>query len=221
MQFCIDEYSFCRAKKLVNLCFVVDHIAIDVLDVKENFKFEELKGADRPPKGQAVPLTDALNGSLYFNDGFQECLRTHGVAIDSKNKTLTIQSGATKLDYEYNLKPEETVVRLKIKQTLINHSEPLIKGFKIVEDSQDATNAEILQIIENKRIDQNMEKDQEIEEDNEMKWGCTFFITAGIEFLSSIIRKLGSVPESYLEVFHKWNYAYIIIGIIISRNNIT
>lgn len=80
---------------------------IDVLDVKENFKFEELKGADRPPKGQAVPLTDALNGSLYFNDGFQECLRTHGVAIDSKNKTLTIQSGATKLDYEYNLKPEE------------------------------------------------------------------------------------------------------------------
>ena len=47
--------------------------------------------------------------------------------------------------------------------------------------------------------------------DKEMKWGCTFFITVGIEFLSSIIRKIGSVPDSYLEVFHKWNYAYIII----------
>ena len=140
--------------------------------------------------------------------------------INSKlqKQTLEINDYLSKNieNFYYNLKPEKTVVRLKIKQTLINHSEPLIKGFKIVEDSQDATNAEILQIIENKRIDQNMEKDQEIEEDNEMKWGCTFFITAGIEFLSSIIRKIGSVPDSYLEVFHKWNYAYIIIGIIIA-----
>ncbi|MBQ6560714.1 MAG: hypothetical protein IJL84_00025, partial [Paludibacteraceae bacterium] len=47
-------------------------------------------------------------------------------------------------------------------------------------------------------------------------WGCTFLFTVGIVTLSQIIKKLGSVPDSYLEDFHKWNYAYIIIGIIIA-----
>lgn len=139
--------------------------------------------------------------------------------INSKlqKQTLEINDYLSKNseDFYCKLIPEKTVVRLKIKQMLINHSEPLIKGFEIADDSIGATNAEILQIIENKRIGQNMEKDQEIE-DNEMKWGCTFLFTVGIVTLSQIIKKLGSVPDSYLEDFHKWNYAYIIIGIIIA-----
>ena len=139
--------------------------------------------------------------------------------INSKlqKQTLEINDYLSKNseDFYCKLIPEKTVVRLKIKQMLINHSEPLIKGFEIADDSIGATNAEILQIIENKRIGQNMEKDQEIE-DNEMKWGCTFLFTVGIVTLSQIIKKLGSVPDSYLEDFHKWNFAYIIIGIIIA-----
>lgn len=79
----------------------------DVLDdLQIEQKIKPLESAPRP-KDQAKPLSEALGNHLYFNDGFQESIKSHGIVIDAEKKTLTIQSANTKVDLQYSLTDEE------------------------------------------------------------------------------------------------------------------
>ena len=79
---------------------VLDKIAIEP-------KIKPLEAAPRP-QGQGIPYSTAITSDVYFsNDRFQEVLKSHGIVIDADKKTLTIQSNLSKVDLQYDLKPEE------------------------------------------------------------------------------------------------------------------
>ncbi len=60
------------------------------------------------PQGQGIPYSSVITSDVYFsNDKFQEVLKSHGIVIDEAKKTLTIQSNLSKVDLQYDLKPEE------------------------------------------------------------------------------------------------------------------
>ena len=79
---------------------VLDKIAIEP-------KINPLEAAPRP-QGQGIPYSSVIISDVYFsNDKFQEVLKSHGIVIDADKKTLTIQSNLSKVDLQYDLKPEE------------------------------------------------------------------------------------------------------------------
>ena len=79
---------------------VLDKIAIEP-------KIKPLEAAPRP-QGQGIPYSSVITSDVYFsNDKFQEVLKSHGIVIDADKKTLTIQSNLSKVDLQYDLKPEE------------------------------------------------------------------------------------------------------------------
>ena len=79
---------------------VLDKIAIEP-------KINPLEAAPRP-QGQGIPYSSVITSDVYFsNDKFQEVLKSHGIVIDADKKTLTIQSNLSKVDLQYDLKPEE------------------------------------------------------------------------------------------------------------------
>jgi hypothetical protein len=79
---------------------VLDKIAIEP-------KIKPLEAAPRP-QGHGIPYSSVITSDVYFsNDKFQEVLKSHGIVIDADKKTLTIQSNLSKVDLQYDLKPEE------------------------------------------------------------------------------------------------------------------
>lgn len=84
--------------------------SVDVLDrLSVETKIKPLEAAARP-QGQGIPYSERIwegqtNG--FTNDKFQEVLKSHGIAIDAQKGTLTIQSNLSKVDLQYDLKPEE------------------------------------------------------------------------------------------------------------------
>lgn len=56
----------------------------------------------------AVPYKELITSPVYFsNEKWQECLSSHGVIIDEKAKTLTIQATGTDTDMVYDLREDE------------------------------------------------------------------------------------------------------------------
>ena len=56
----------------------------------------------------AKPYKELISSPVYFsNDQWKECLSSHGIIIDEKAKTLTIQSESTKSDMVYDLTDDE------------------------------------------------------------------------------------------------------------------
>ena len=79
---------------------VLDQISIEP-------KIKPLEAVPRP-QGQGIPYSSVITSDVYFsNDKFQEVLKSHGIVIDAEKKTLTIQSNLSKVDLQYDLKPEE------------------------------------------------------------------------------------------------------------------
>lgn len=136
--------------------------------------------------------------------------------INSKIQKQTFEINDYMDDAEafYNKLYPGTVIMLKIKQTIINDTEPLVKEFVKLDSFTGITDAEGLQNLETK----NVEDDQEIEDDNLEKWGCTYIIAAGMAFLSAIINRIFSLHYKgfFQEEFHEWNYAYAIIGFVVA-----
>ena len=59
-------------------------------------------------KEPAKPYKELISSPVYFsNEKWQECLSSHGIIIDEKAKTLTIQSEGTNSDMVYDLNDEE------------------------------------------------------------------------------------------------------------------
>ena len=81
---------------------------VEVLDqISIEPKIKPLEAAPRP-QGQGIPYSSVITSEVYFsNDKFQEVLKSHGIVIDEAKKTLTIQSNLSKVDLQYDLKPEE------------------------------------------------------------------------------------------------------------------
>lgn len=81
---------------------------VEVLDqISIEPKMKPLEAAPRP-QGQGIPYSSVITSDVYFsNDKFQEVLKSHGIVIDEAKKTLTIQSNLSKVDLQYDLKPEE------------------------------------------------------------------------------------------------------------------
>ena len=90
--------------------------AVDVLDNLQVTKaMQEPQAAKRPPKGQAIPYSEAINersavtGAFTF-DKFKEVLDSHGLVIDKEKKVLTVMSANAKVDLGYDLKPDELAI---------------------------------------------------------------------------------------------------------------
>ena len=81
---------------------------VEVLDqISIEPKIKPLEAAPRP-QGQGIPYSSVITSDVYFsNDKFQEVLKSHGIVIDEAKRTLTIQSNLSKVDLQYDLKPEE------------------------------------------------------------------------------------------------------------------
>ena len=81
---------------------------VEVLDqISIEPKIKPLEAAPRP-QGQGIPYSSVITSDVYFsNDTFQEVLKSHGIVIDEAKRTLTIQSNLSKVDLQYDLKPEE------------------------------------------------------------------------------------------------------------------
>ena len=59
----------------------------------------------------AKPYKELITSPVYFsNEKWQECLASHGIILDEKNKTLTIQSTASNSDMIYDVTDEELKV---------------------------------------------------------------------------------------------------------------
>lgn len=86
--------------------------SVDVLDrISIEPKIKPLEAAPRP-QGQGIPFSQAINvnsevTNAFSKDKFLEVMASHGIVIDEQKKTLTIQSNLSKVDLQYNLKPEE------------------------------------------------------------------------------------------------------------------
>ena len=81
---------------------------VEVLDqISIEPKIKPLEAAPRP-QSQGIPYSSVITSDVYFsNDKFQEVLKSHGIVIDEAKRTLTIQSNLSKVDLQYDLKPEE------------------------------------------------------------------------------------------------------------------
>ena len=78
-------------------------------DVLQNLQAVVTPVETRPrSKEPAKPYKELISSPVYFsNEKWQECLSSHGIIIDEKAKTLTIQSESTKSDMVYDLNDEE------------------------------------------------------------------------------------------------------------------
>ena len=78
-------------------------------DILQNLQAVVTPVETRPrSKEPAKPYKELISSPVYFsNDQWQECLSSHGIIIDEKAKTLTIQSESTKSDMVYDLTDEE------------------------------------------------------------------------------------------------------------------
>lgn len=78
-------------------------------DVLQNLQAVVTPVETRPrSKEPAKPYKELISSPVYFsNDQWQECLSSHGIIIDEKAKTLTIQSESTKSDMVYDLTDDE------------------------------------------------------------------------------------------------------------------
>ena len=58
----------------------------------------------------AIAYKDVINSPVYFtNEKWQEVLSSHGIVIDDKDRTMTIQSAATEHDIKVNLTNEQYI----------------------------------------------------------------------------------------------------------------
>ena len=83
---------------------VLDHLAIDPM----------IKPLETAPRthGKGIPISETINMEsdvthVFTTDTFLEVMASHGIVVDTGKKTLTIQSGLSKVDLQYDLKPEE------------------------------------------------------------------------------------------------------------------
>ena len=78
-------------------------------DILQNLQAVVTPVETRPrSKEPAKPYKELISSPVYFsNDQWQECLSSHGIIIDEKAKTLTIQSESTQSDMVYDLTDEE------------------------------------------------------------------------------------------------------------------
>lgn len=60
------------------------------------------------PVEPAIPYKEAITSDVYFtNEKWQEVLASHGIIIDAKEKTMTVQSTSTDIDMKYDLTDDE------------------------------------------------------------------------------------------------------------------
>ena len=94
----------------------------------------------------ATPYNDLITSKVYgSNEKCQECLSSHGIIIDPSNKTLTIQSSATRQDFVYDLTDEELekLTNNSIKDVPVQNRIDLINNI-IKNDYQDKLTMDML-----------------------------------------------------------------------------
>ena len=94
----------------------------------------------------AKPYNELITSKVYFsNEKCQECLSSHGIIIDPSNKTLTIQSSATRQDFVYDLTDEELekLTNNSIKDVPVQNRIDLINNI-IKNDYQDKLTMDML-----------------------------------------------------------------------------
>ena len=81
-------------------------------DVLQSLQAVVIPQENRPRNMEsAKPYKELVTSPVYFsNEKWQECLTSHGIILDEKNKTLTIQSTASNSDMIYDVTDEELKV---------------------------------------------------------------------------------------------------------------
>jgi len=81
-------------------------------DVLQSLQAVVISQENRPRNMESgKPYKELITSPVYFsNEKWQECLTSHGIILDEKNKTLTIQSTASNSDMIYDVTDEELKV---------------------------------------------------------------------------------------------------------------
>lgn len=112
----------------------------------------------------AKPYNELITSKVYFsNEKWQECLASHGIVIDPTNKTLTIQSTATRQDFVYDLTDEELrkLTSNSIKEVPVQNRIDLINNV-IKNDFQDKLTMDMLNSKEQIGLKLTLEVEAEI-----------------------------------------------------------
>lgn len=68
-------------------------------------------GQPQRPTAPAIPYRQAITSDVYFtNEKWQDVLQSHGIVVNTEERTLTVQSTALDADLLYNLTNEELAV---------------------------------------------------------------------------------------------------------------
>lgn len=136
-------------------------------DVLQNLQAVVTPVVSRPRSNEtAKPYKELITSPVYFsNEKWQECLSSHGIIIDEKSKTLTIQSKATNVDMVYDLKEDElkALTNNSIKQMPIDKRLDILNNV-IKDDFADKVTMDMLNSKERINIGLRPEVQQEIDQ---------------------------------------------------------
>lgn len=122
------------------------------------------------PQEPAKPYNELITSNVYFSkEKWQECLSSHGIIVDAANKTLTIQSSATKQDFVYDLTDEEVakLTNNSIKQVSVKDRLDIINNI-IKDDFQDKLTMDMLNSKEQISLKLNPEVEAELNSRQQM-----------------------------------------------------
>lgn len=137
-------------------------------DVLQNLQAVVTPVVSRPRSNETAkqPYKELITSPVYFsNEKWQECLSSHGIIIDEKSKTLTIQSKATNVDMVYDLKEDElkALTNNSIKQMPIDKRLDILNNV-IKDDFADKVTMDMLNSKERINIGLRPEVQQEIDQ---------------------------------------------------------
>ena len=122
-------------------------------------------------KEPAKPYKELISSPVYFsNEKWQECLSSHGIIIDEKAKTLTIQSEGTNSDMVYDLNDEElkALTNNSVKQVSVAKRLEIINNV-IKDDFADKITMDMLNSKERIHIGLHPEVQQELDSRMQMQ----------------------------------------------------
>ena len=140
-------------------------------DILQNLQAVVTPVETRPRSQEpAKPYKELISSPVYFsNDQWQECLSSHGIIVDAANKTLTIQSTATKQDFVYDLTEEEVnkLTNNSIKEVPVQNRIDIINNV-IKNDFQDKLTMDMLNSKEQISLKLNPEVEAELNNRQQM-----------------------------------------------------
>lgn len=119
----------------------------------------------------AKPYKELITSPVYFsNEKWQECLESHGLIIDTQDKTLTVQSQSVGADLRYDLTAEELTILTSnsIKDVPIDKRLEVLNNV-IKDDFRTAVTMDMLNSKERINVTLHPEIEQELQQEEQQR----------------------------------------------------